>query len=235
MLQNTLSLSELSRDTLIKLFGAAIEDLQNYSRITASIEAKEAEKKAYVEKANRTINRHPNIFWFFLIGTGALLLLVLKNADNISLRALIVAMISWLVLIVVCLPFERKHKKRIQREENNLSVAMQQYDTLLVSMKQQREAVIDNFKALQFIPDKYCSERALKGMLEDLQVEVASTWKECVERHELRSHRDNLEALAQETARHARISADLQRETRDAARWAAAGSWATAAGVWRNS
>jgi len=42
-----------------------------------------------------------------------------------------------------------------------------------------------------------------------------------------------MEENAQQTLEQSKLQAEYAREGRNAARWAAAGAWATAAGVWR--
>ena len=70
-------------------------------------------------------------------------------------------------------------------------------------------------------------------MLKFVENRRADSWKDVVNLYETHLHQVRLEENARKTLEQSILQAEYAREGRNAARWAAAGAWATAAGVWR--
>ena len=129
-------------------------------------------------------------------------------------------MITFPMLIPIILLFLFRYKSiDIQKE-------IEKREEELPHLIQKEEEAKNEFKALLFIPHKYRNEYAMTTMFEYVRDKEASNWERVTDLYKKHLHEQKMEGIA-------RKQTELAEDTLNTARWAAAGAWASAAGIWR--
>ena len=97
--------------------------------------------------------------------------------------------------------------------------------------KKEREA-LNEFKAALFIPDDYCNKYALTTMLKFIDNKRADSWREVTYLYEEHMHRMTMENNTRLILEELKQQTEYLNSVRTRAGWAAAGTWAAAAGIW---
>ena len=141
---------------------------------------------------------------------------------------LLVSLPFWSIFI---LPFEYIvfKKKKKPKAQNDIQFLTH----LLVGLLKIKTDSVSEFTAIWLIPQKYWNEYALTKMLEYVENKEASNWERVTDKFERHMHEKRMEGIARQSLEQSIIQTELANETRNAARWAAAGAWASAAGIWR--
>jgi len=119
------------------------------------------------------------------------------------------------------------------KEFKNAPNNIKKYQAQLLELKSKEKESMNEFRAVLFIPNDYCYEYALAKMLKFMENKQASNWERVTDLYEEHLHRMTMEDNARQSLALSKLQAEYAKEGRDAARWAAAGAWAAAAGIWR--
>jgi hypothetical protein len=241
-------LSTISSDNLLSLLSTGKEEIIKFTRKNEEIKRKEKEienleSDIRMVKENHSKNKieiktktNYDILKEGCLSMIILTLLVVALPFCIEKNNLLVyidGVSIILCFIIVGLIEKSKFKKCCKKYLNIATIDLQNYKTKLSDLQQQEENIINDFKAIQFIPERYCYEEALIEMVGYVQDKRASNWERCTDLYEEYVHRNKMEGLAAIRAEQAAIQTELARQTRNATRWAAGGAWASAAGIWR--
>ncbi|MDR3338980.1 MAG: hypothetical protein LBT25_02595 [Candidatus Symbiothrix sp.] len=225
-------LNTIACENLEQLFRAAISELNKFTLANNAIKRKQANiqnLKQEIEKKKGQATTDVGCIWFLLI-------VIIGIAVYLYYGTTIVSTNTWFlpvaigVIVFWCGLYKLTavSKKNIEKITSNIAT----HEKQLADLEKQQDDIVKEFTALQFIPEKYSNETALKLMLGYIQDYRASNWERCTDLYEIDRHNGKMEESAERTAEQAAISAKLAAETRNATRSAAAGAWAAAAGIW---
>ena len=230
-------LSVITRDNLRFLLNEAInefESLENAKSKVDSLEKEIASEKRYTKRRKReglTIVAIIFLFLFFLLlwikPEGVRLEGVFIKGEALSAIFISVSVIS--ATIRILLLFSDKRRKSLAITN------LQRYDEYLQKLQNENKKLQENIHAIFLIPDEYCYEYAFATMLKYIDNKRADSWKEVTGLYEEHLHRMTVEENTRVAAEQATMQAEYARQTRNASRMAAAGAWASAAGIWRIS
>ena len=232
-------LSTITRDNLHFLLTTAKKELVKYTNCKEDIErcerGVEEEKQKLNEEQQSKLGRYMG--YSVIISGICTIMRICSSPERVENEGGEFVLGSWLIAfgivaaIALLIYFSKlpSSRKRIKASQNNIK----KYETELVDLRKKKEEAMNEFKAVLFIPDDYCYEYALTKMLKFIDNRQADNWKEVTGLYEEHLHRMTMEDNARQTLEQSKMQAEYAREGRDAARWAAAGTWATAAGVWR--
>ena len=214
---NNYDLSTITSDNLLLLLKTAKNEMLRF--IPCRDAVVECEKRI---EANKSVINDKKIY-----GCGFVLLLLIGVAiflyitfDNPIILG-IVGIVTLLTIILNAMGVNKAKRELLEDEAK------------LLNLKKKEDDAINEFKALLFIPNKYCSIDALTKMLEYLEDKEASNWERVTDLYKDYQYKQEMKGIALQTLEQSIIQTELVNETRNAARWAAAGSWASAAGIWR--
>jgi len=223
-------LSTITRDNLRFLLSTAKGEIVKFTRCREEVNRLN-ERIEEEKKKEKQLGRQSGCFTLAMIGGGifiALLLFpVLFSRAETKIEWKQFFLLSAIFIIpILYIVFYKKAQKRAQSN-------VQKYKEQLPRLEKKEEEAMNEFKALLFIPNEYCYEYALTTMLQFINSKRADNWKEVTGLYEEHLHRMTMEDNSRQTLEQSKLQAEYARKGRDAARWAAAGTWATAAGVWR--
>ena len=226
-------LSTITRDNLLFLLRTAKDEIVKYSYCRT--EAKRCKERFEEEKKiiGDSNNAKNGCLGFIIISViicavGALYSLI--NGNNDSLITVGSIFFLFVIAALFITPIVLTKQKRIRKiAQSKAEECKVQY----ADLKKKAEEAMNGFKAALFIPDDYSYEYALATMLKYIDNKRADNWKEVTGLYEEHLHRMTMEDNARQTLEQSKLQAEYAREGRNAARWAAAGAWATAAGIWR--
>ena len=232
-IENTYDLRTITPDRLQFLLSTARDELVKYTNCKEEVEWRERRiaEERNKENINDDIFRSNQMAFciciVFIVGVG---LCILGDYGSFwkSTIVLLLVFVSFFYVIIspIFMIIARRRKKAAQ---NNLK----KYEPQLPDIEQAKEKAINDFKALLFVPDKYWDEYALTKMLEYVKDKRASNWERVTDLYEEHLYRFKMEDNARQTLEQSRLQTELTKQTRSRAGWAAAGAWATAAGIWR--
>ena len=215
-------LNNCTRNGLCIVLKTARNEIAKYN--SCSQKVKECEKN--IEDFTNKLNFRP---------------LIINGVDWASLKsmgcfALLIAILAFVffaipIYLILC-PFEYIYHTIVKKPKtlNNI----QKFSQNLGGLQTNRSVAISEFKATWLIPQKYWNEYALSTMLEYVEDREASNWERVTDLYKTHLHRLNVENNSRIAAEQSQLQAEYAKEGRDAARWAAAGAWAAAAGIWRH-
>ena len=237
-------LSNCTRNGLHLVLRTAKSEIESYLNAKDKVEKKRAEieemKKKEIKKQEKRKILFSMILDFpkvFIITCIICLIMGLSNKSlDIEIKKIMLLVIlpcitiGVLILILIRIRIKVKEKQR----KNNLQIEIEKLDGQLPDLQKKIEEASNKFNAFLLIPYDYCSTYAMTTMLNFIDNKRADTWKEVTALYEEHIHRSKMENNARITAENSILQAEYARQNRNAARWAAAGAWATAAGVWRD-
>jgi len=155
---------------------------------------------------------------FSIIATSMIMLWILSKYKFSSL--LWVHSILFIVSVLLIILYEKVSKE---------------YDeTRLLDLHKKEVETRNKFKAVLFIPDDYCNKYALTTMVKYIENKRADSWKEVTSLYEEHLHRMTMENNTRQIIEELKLQTKYLSEVRGSAGWAAAGTWAAAAGIWNN-
>ena len=242
--EEAFDLSTITRDKLLFLLNTAKDEITRYTRCSEETKSYEryidSEKMKYVQNRNSLlgISIVPGfilLFFIFFVITYVIgdFMGFFKDARNFNpARESGVLTFCGIVSIALYIVFIRwrfnKQKKKYQSKLEGLQFQLSE-------LEKKEDDAMSKFNAIYFIPDDYWYEYALSQMLKFVENKRADNWKEVSALYEEHFHRLKMEENAQQRLEEAMRQTELARETRNASRMAAAGAWASAAGIWRIS
>jgi hypothetical protein len=229
-------LNEITCDNLERLLRTAASELERFTRKDNEIKRYEAQIVNLKQKMKEDQNKR-----WLLRGIGIAVITVPMlfqsfNALNEKVNSmnwnlyliLFVLLLGLLLYSLLCLG----NAHRVKKLKKTVPVTLNKWETQRSNLEKELALMTGEFTALQFIPEKYSNEKALRTMLGYIQDYTASNWERCTDLYTEQIHRWKMEGIAERTLEQAEISTRLAAETRDAARSAAAGAWTAAASIW---
>ena len=227
-------LRTITRDQLLLVLSKAKNEMVKYTRCF-----KEVEKvRKLLEKAKKAKNKETDDsrlvkkIWY----SGVLMTIigcVYSYYLNVSGKESGVLVLLLLIVGIPLIPICPLVMRVLKRNIKNLQEEIKKYERQLPGLEKEEKEAEDELKALWLIPEKYHYEYALTTMLQYVEYKRASNWERVTDLYETHIYQMTVEENTRITAESSKLQTELARETRNAARWAAAGAWATAAGVWR--
>jgi len=222
-----LDLNTISRDDLYFLLSTAKDELAKYIRCHEKVERIEAE----IEKKKKIISESyhgclPIGIVVFIISFVVGGYLWFWGKDERTASTLFFVGVGALVFGPIISVSEKGKRDAAQRK-------IEAYQPLLANWQKKEEEAMNEFKFILSIPEDYCDEYALTTMLQYIENKRAISWERAVDLYEEHLHRMTMEDNARQTLEQAKLQAEYARQTRNASRAAAAGAWASAAGIWR--
>ena len=215
-------LSDVTRDGLRLLLSTAKDEWGKYTKCRE--EAKECARQLVETKNNlNQIGHTPKDAIIKLVIVIPLLVIFAIFVPILNPEVPIpLVIIGFFILIVIFIITAVNGVSRRKIAQNNID----EYAIRLPILQKEEENAKSELNAILLIPDRYCYEYALITMLQYIDDKRASNWERCTDLYEEESHRSKIEMQAEKQT-------ELARQTRNAARMAAAGAWASAAGIWR--
>jgi len=112
--------------------------------------------------------------------------------------------------------------------EKKAQKKIKEYESQLLVLQQKEMEAMSKFDKVWDIPDDYCYEYAFTKILKDIDNFKAHNWKEVTTLYDRHIHEHTMEYNARISAEEAMKQTDISRQTRNAARAAAAGAWVSA-------
>ena len=223
-------LSTITRDQLCFMLGNAKNEMVEYSQCIERTEGVrnsiEGEKKMYgIDKSKMKGPTGSILLASIVFGLLASSLIHSSSTLSLIIGCLVPALVYIFVIRRMFKRLEEKHQKKIDAFEAQLPDLQKQEDAAFGKF-------YDVIEPYQF-PRKYWYEYALIKMHEYVENMEADSWKEVAKLYNDHVHQLTMEENARQTFEEAKRQTEIAIETRNAARWAAAGAWASAAGVWR--
>jgi hypothetical protein len=228
-------LSTITRDELQFLLSTAKEEIVRYTRCYQEIKRKNDEIAASKNEIEDKQNKNRACRKFFvllligsLIGFPALLYVVKQIPQSPFSDLFIwgwVMLPVWLFCLIAPLLDIRIALKKIKTAQD----VIKKCKTELSGLEKRKEDIINGFKAIQFIPERWRYEYALKEMLGYIEDRTATNWERCTDLYKEDEHRRKLERLAEQTAEDTAIQRELAEENLRAMRSARTGIWTLAA------
>ena len=217
-------LSTISRDDLRSLLITAKDEWKRFTDCEDDIEkckkliVEEDKKKTGIEIGN-----------VILIVTSVIILpfmffITFFNPNNTTPH---ITSLAFICLLLVFAFYYVKRKKRYSQSN------IEQYNTQLSELQKRGEAAMSKFDKVWLIPDDYCSEYAMATMIKFIDSNKAHSWKEVTTLYDEHLYRMKMEENTRLAAEEAIKQTEIARQTRNAARTGALGSWVAAGGVLR--
>jgi len=198
-------LSTVTCEKLQLLLDTAKHEIAKYTRYRERIESC---------KENLEKQKPKNLFIFILLGFLLFSMMTMGRGMPIPFPFILFSVLIGAVLILILIFRQKKYQGKIKEYESQVS-----------DLRKKAEEAMDEFKAALFIPNDYCYEYAVSTMLQYIINKRADSWKEVVALYEEHLHRMTMEEQS-------KLQTDIARETLSATQSAAAGAWASAAGIW---
>jgi len=217
-------LSTITRDNLHFLLSTAKDEIIKYTRCIEDVERCKKRIDENKKKSNANVGCWIAVSCFIVI-LGVIVAVAIMSGEKVVngspdmppfLPLVPFGVIGFLLISMTV--GEVKARKEAQRD-------VQKDEAKLPNLQKIAKDAMNEFKAVLFIPIKYWDEYALTTMFEYVDDKEASNWERVTDLY--RDHKHKLKVEAQ-----TRIQTELAEETRNAARLAAAGTWAAAAGIW---
>jgi len=226
-------LSNCTRDGLRKVLSTAESEMRKY--LNAADNVKYCKKRIKEEREKfKTEQKRFNLKDYLIIaGITSIIvsLCMVFGVHKYEISIFMLLGIVMMIFIVVLIPYllNPSSKKRTKNIQNDL----QKYETQLPNLQKKVDEAENEFNAVLFVPNDYCSPHIMAIMVKFIDNKEADTWKEVTSLYRDYKHKEEMKGIAQETAEYASLQAEYLRQTRNASRMAAAGAWAAAAGIWR--
>ena len=217
-------LSTMTRDQLHEMLSPARDEIVKY--VCYRDERKSCENYIENERSVYKKAKQSSICLTIILSTlfsPAIIAQVNLVLNNSSYRILTI-----IILLVFYIAFIRwffksrkqKHQKKIEEYESELSKFKKREEDAFGKFYE----IIEPYK----FPRDYWYEYAITQMLKFVENKRADNWKEVTSLYEEHFHRMKMEENAQIAAEQAIMQTEISQQTRNAARWAAAGAWASA-------
>ena len=223
MERNRIDLSKLERDNLMDLLNTAKNEWVKYIKCRGEVEWCEK----CIEKEKETVNGGKGGCFTWLSIWCVFTALVLgfiyyyKGMDgNYMIFMLFSAPFSAIVFFLIG-RWVKSSAKTAQRK-------LAEYEPQLLELQQKEMVAIYKFDKVHAIPDEYCYEYAFTKMMQYMDNGRAHNWKEVTALYEQHLYEETMKENTRITAEEAKKQTDIARETRNAARAAAAGAWVSA-------
>ena len=219
-------LNTYSREDLQLVLSTARDEVVKYTDCCAKVE--NLEKLINGEKEKLKSNKFSTgcLFVFAVINTVITLFTFVMAIDVNNLTPIILFLFFISVISAIAGIVTNSAKKVSKRK-------IMEYENQIPFLKKKEEDAMNEFNATLLIPEEYCYEYALITMLQYIENKRASNWERVTDLYEEHLHRMTVEENTQIAAEQARIQTEIARKNLSATRWAAAGSIASAAGIWR--
>jgi len=222
-------LSTITREKLLFLLSTAKDEIAKYNRYNWEIErVRRTLGEARKEKNDSIRYLRNNKIFFIVFGVIIFMILTTGSLNKGPLQFYLLVLGGLGIILLLVIVNILKIKKELKIAEKNIN----KYEQLLPNLAKEEEKAMNEFKALLFIPNKYCSEEALTKMLEYVEDKEASNWERVTDLYKDYLYKQEMKGIARQTLEQSIIQTELANETRKSARWAAAGAWASAAGIW---
>jgi len=230
--RQNIDLSTITRDKLHSLLSVARDEWKNYDKCREEVEGCEKlieeEKKNVNQPQNGCLGLITIFMWICIFSVIVLVIMYLKGEEGpdagggwVSLGVMAVcAVISFIITFFSSIA--RKRNKKAAQEN------IKKYETQLSVLQQKKKEAMNEFDKVYYIPDDYCYEYALAKMLRYIDNYQAHSWKEVTALYDRYIHEKTVEDNTRISAEEAREQTELAKQTRNAARAAAAGTWVTA-------
>jgi len=227
-------LSAITRDKLYFLLSSAKNEMVKY---TNCIEEVEWCERRIGQLKNDVVQQqqHQKQSTFSIIGGIGLAILMLYLCSESTKEGVILFLLFFgggaALLLIHGLYYlnSSKRKEKIAQEK------IEEFEEALPDLRKKAEESFDKFfttiEPYEF-PRDYWYEYAINKMLKFVEIKQADNWKEVVCLYEEHLHRMRLEENAQQTLDEIKRQSDEIQRGSNASRWAAAGAWASAAGIW---
>jgi len=229
-----------TREKLLELLNSAKDEFEKYTN--CSEEANGCERQIELQK--KLVSTPDNAKMgcgFFTVFSLVIVILSLVSAfsSGKDISTMLALLTIPLLFFIIYLILSLIVKRRIESAKSSLK----KYEEQLPILKKKKEEAME-FKALLFIPGEYWFEYALSWMFQYIRKGSADNWKEVTRDFDKHwqdlKHQTTMENIAKKTLEEsklqtelAQLQVELANKTLSATRWAAAGSWASAAGIWR--
>ena len=228
--------SAISRDELLIFLSKAKDELEKFTNCKREEERckKRIKLDGYKKRESFTIA----CVLSFIAMPALLFMFVISLYDIFYIGKFLpvgIGIVFSIILFLILFLFNRSKTLQRKIKEDNV----QRPD-----LQKKTEESMNMFNALWFFPDEYWYEYALTWMFQYVKKGSADSWKEVTKDFDKHwqdlNHQRKMEHIAQQTLEEsklhtelAKIQIDLANKNLSATRWAAAGSWAAAAGIWR--
>jgi len=216
-----IDLSKFERDDLRDLLSIAKNEWAEYTYCKNAVES--CEKRIEKEKENIEANNGGNRqIWLGLLSLLMVLMLFLyKNIlGNYHLYLLLFSLFC-----VVYFFYSSTILKRRKKVAQNM---VDEYELELSELRKKEINEIGKLNKVWAIPDEYCYDYAFTKMLQYLDSFKAHNWKEVTTLYDRHVHEQTMENNTRIAAEEAMEQTEIARQTRNAARAAAAGAWVSA-------
>ena len=116
------------------------------------------------------------------------------------------------------------HYVMAKRKKENAQSKLNEYEVRLPELRKKKQEAINEFDKVWYIPDEYCYDYALAKMLQYIDSWEAHNWKEVTALYKRHLHDTTVEENTRIAADEAIKQTEIARQTRNAARTAAAGA-----------
>jgi len=215
-----IDLSTLTRDELRSLLSTAKNEWKNYIDCRDEVERceKRMEKEKEENDANRQLKGNGCLIMGIIVICVIIILVFAAYKNNYGGYFWIAAFLS----VPVCLFFYDRNKA-----DHYIKVVqdkIEEYEAQLSELQKKEEKAVKELNDILLIPDDYCYEYALSKMLRYIDNGRAHNWKEVTAMYEQHLYEETMKENARITAEEAKKQTEIGRQTRNAARAAAAGA-----------
>jgi len=196
-------LCKITRENLLFLLSTAKDEIAKYARCREKIER---------SKENIAKRKPKNwvIFIFLVMG----ITIIFKGSRDMGQFSLTSFFLFIVVPVAILIYTQIKYQKEIKEHEAQV-----------FALQKKAEEAVSEFKAALFIPEDYCYKYAVATMLQYIVNKRADSWKEVTGLYEEHVHRMTMEEQS-------KFQTEIARKNLSATQTAAAGAWASAAGIW---
>ena len=225
-------LSTITRDNLLVFLNKANDEMAKYTHYREKLEEcekrlREAHKARNSYVSDKLLKVGFGIAVFFavlsVIGFFAWILNFISS-PYVFLGLGLVSLVFYFTAL-----FDKSNIKKLRSAINEAELQLSELTKKSDEAFYRFFSVIEPYK----FPRDYWYEYALTTMLKFIENKRADNWKEVTALYEEHLYRMRMEANAQQTLDEIKQQSDEIRKGRNAAQWAAAGAWASAAGIWR--
>ena len=223
------SLSTITRDQLLNFLKTARYEMAKWARCCEEVERCENRTKVENKEKEGIVGEYTGYKYSSIVLLGVVVIMTIMEKTSTALFAVLVLL---LIIIGGCFIVSYfRHSGRVKKIQNYIY----KLNTELTELDKKEKETFDKFFAIiepyQF-PRDYWYEYAINTMVEFVERRQADNWKEVVNLYEDHLYKKRMEENARKTLDATRQTLDEIRkqteisiQTRNAARWAAAGIW----------
>ena len=212
-------LIDANRNELLILLRTSIEEMK---KLTPFIEKVEKCKKLIKKENEKEKSAKDGL-------TGGITVIIISFLAGIFFYKEPAVPIVCAIVIVFSIIFYFSQKINIKNAQD----CILKYEEKMSDLQNKVNEIADKCFAIWYFPDEFWDEYALTTMLKYVERGSTNNWGGVTKLYDEHEHRRKMENMAHRNLVQSMLQTEIAKDTRNAARWAAAGSWASAAGIWR--